>query len=98
MVCHVHYSCYRYCDFLGGGGGWGEGGGAGQRTLLTRSYNTIASDVLYFNILGRPVVVLNSVEAAADLLNKRGSNYQDRPRFVLFEVYVPYHFSAPIPD
>lgn len=58
-----------------------------------------ASDVLYFNILGRPVVVLNSVKAAVDLLNKRGSNYQDRPRFVLFEVYVPHHhLSVLIPD
>ncbi|TAQ89292.1 hypothetical protein B7494_g2367 [Chlorociboria aeruginascens] len=44
------------------------------------------SDVLYFNILGQPVVVLNSVQAASDLLDKRGSNYCDRPRFVLFEV------------
>lgn len=44
------------------------------------------SDVLYFNILGQPVVVLNSVQAAVDLLDKRGSNYCDRPRFVLFEV------------
>jgi len=44
------------------------------------------SDVLYFNILGQPVVVLNSVKAAVDLLDKRGSNYCDRPRFVLFEV------------
>ncbi|KAI1624196.1 cytochrome P450 [Exophiala viscosa] len=44
------------------------------------------SDVLYFDILGRPIVVLNSVEACHDLLDKRGSNYNDRPRFVLFEV------------
>jgi cytochrome P450 len=44
------------------------------------------SDVLYFNILGQPIVVLNSVRAAVDLLDKRGSNYCDRPRFVLFEV------------
>ncbi|KAK4495602.1 hypothetical protein PRZ48_012870 [Zasmidium cellare] len=44
------------------------------------------SDVIYVNILGQPVVVLNSVQAAVDLLDKRGSNYCDRPRFVLFEV------------
>lgn len=44
------------------------------------------SDVLYFNILGQDVVVLNSVQAAADLLDKRGANYCDRPRFWLFEV------------
>lgn len=44
------------------------------------------SDVISVNMLGQPVIVLNSVKAAADLLDKRGSNYCDRPRFVLFEV------------
>ncbi|KAK7700780.1 hypothetical protein SLS57_011972 [Botryosphaeria dothidea] len=44
------------------------------------------TDVLYFNVLGRHVIVLNSVKAANDLLDKRGANYADRPRFVLFEV------------
>ncbi|KAK4550708.1 hypothetical protein LTR36_000287 [Oleoguttula mirabilis] len=44
------------------------------------------SDVIYVNMLGQPVIVLNSVKAAVDLLDKRGSNYCDRPRFVLFEV------------
>ncbi|KAI1261966.1 putative O-methylsterigmatocystin oxidoreductase [Xylariaceae sp. FL1019] len=44
------------------------------------------SDILHFNVLGRSIIVLNSVESAQDLLNKRGANYADRPRFVLFEV------------
>ena len=44
------------------------------------------SDVIYVHMLGQPVVVLNSVQAAIALLDKRGSNYCDRPRFVLFEV------------
>lgn len=44
------------------------------------------SDVLSFNILGQPVIVLNTVQAAVDLLDKRGAKYCDRPRFVLFEV------------
>lgn len=44
------------------------------------------SDILSFNVLGQPVIVLNSVQAATDLLDKRGANYCDRPRFVLFEV------------
>ncbi|KAK2052676.1 hypothetical protein LY76DRAFT_470074, partial [Colletotrichum caudatum] len=43
------------------------------------------SDVLYFSVLGRDIVVLNSVRAAVDLLDRRGANYCDRPRFVLFE-------------
>jgi cytochrome P450 len=32
------------------------------------------------------MIVLNSVDAAHELLDKRGANYADRPRFVLFEV------------
>lgn len=44
------------------------------------------SDVIYVNVLGQPIIILNSVQAAVDLLDKRGANYSDRPRFVLFEV------------
>ncbi|KAL7947244.1 cytochrome P450 [Trichoderma barbatum] len=44
------------------------------------------SDILSFNVLGQSVIVLNSVRAATDLLDKHGANYCDRPRFVLFEV------------
>ena len=48
-----------------------------------KEYN---SDVIYVHMLGQPVVVLNSVQSAVDLLDKRGSIYCDRPRFVLFEI------------
>ncbi|KAI0870546.1 putative O-methylsterigmatocystin oxidoreductase [Hypoxylon argillaceum] len=48
-----------------------------------KQYDT---DILHFNVLGRSIIVLNSIEAAHDLLNDRGANYADRPRFVLFEV------------
>ncbi|KAH8879650.1 cytochrome P450 [Thozetella sp. PMI_491] len=44
------------------------------------------SDVLHLNVLGQDIVVLNSVQSAVDLLDRRGANYCDRPRFVLFEV------------
>ncbi|KAI2604143.1 cytochrome P450 [Hypoxylon fragiforme] len=44
------------------------------------------SDVVYFNVLGNHMIVLNSQKAANELLDKRGANYQDRPRFVLFDV------------
>lgn len=45
-----------------------------------------SSDILSFKVLNQHVIVLNSVRAAVDLLDKRGANYCDRPRFVLFEV------------
>ncbi|KAF4488174.1 Cytochrome P450 monooxygenase COX2 [Colletotrichum fructicola Nara gc5] len=44
------------------------------------------SDVIYVKSLGQPIIVLNSVDAARDLLDRRGANYCDRPRFTLFEV------------
>ncbi|KAK4157185.1 hypothetical protein C8A00DRAFT_11913 [Chaetomidium leptoderma] len=43
------------------------------------------SDVLFFHTFGTKWVVLNSLSAATELLEKRGSNYADRPRFVMFE-------------
>ncbi|OIW32645.1 putative cytochrome P450 oxidoreductase [Coniochaeta ligniaria NRRL 30616] len=54
-----------------------------QYTQWGKDYN---SDILHFSMLGRSIVVLNSIEAARDLLDKRGANFADRPRFVLFEV------------
>jgi hypothetical protein len=41
-------------------------------------------DVIFFKALGRSIVVLNSVQAAVDLLDKRSAIYSDRPRFVMF--------------
>ena len=32
-----------------------------------------------------PVVVLNSKEAAVELMEKRGAKYSDRPRFILIK-------------
>ena len=36
------------------------------------------------------MVVLNSAKAAHELLDKRGVKYADRPRFVLYELYVSF--------
>ena len=41
---------------------------------------------MYLEMLGQPVIVLNSVEAAEDLLDKRSANYSDRPYFPVFEL------------
>lgn len=52
----------------------------------TRWGKQYGSDILHFSMLGRSIIVLNSVEAARQLMDKRGANYADRPRFALFEV------------
>jgi hypothetical protein len=54
--------------------------------LIIKPNNLVDSDILYLNVLGRPIIVINSTKVAHELLDKRGANYADRPRFVLFEV------------
>ncbi|KAL2132834.1 hypothetical protein VTI74DRAFT_3233 [Chaetomium olivicolor] len=53
-----------------------------QYAEWTKEYN---SDVLFFHTFGTNWIVLNSLSAATELLERRGSNYADRPRFVMFE-------------
>lgn len=36
------------------------------------------SDIIYLNVLGSPIVVLNSYKAANDLLGVRSTLYSDR--------------------
>ena len=38
---------------------------------------------MYLRVFNKPTLVLNSVEAARDLLDKRSSKYSDRPHFIL---------------
>ncbi|KAJ6526420.1 cytochrome P450 [Mycena capillaripes] len=42
------------------------------------------SDIIHLNVVGTPIIVLNSVEAANDLLAKRSAIYSDRPRLTMF--------------
>ena len=41
-------------------------------------------DVMYLEVLGRPMIVLSIEQAASDLLEKRGVNYSDRPSFSIY--------------
>lgn len=45
---------------------------------------TKTGDVLYLNVLGRSLVILNSTQAAVNLLDKRSSNYSDRAYFPIY--------------
>jgi hypothetical protein len=48
-----------------------------------------AGDVIHVKIFAQSMVILHSLQAARDLLDKRSSIYSDRPRFVLLsELYV----------
>ncbi|PPQ92712.1 hypothetical protein CVT25_014019 [Psilocybe cyanescens] len=45
-----------------------------------KKYN---SDVIHLNVFGAETIVLNSLKAATELLDKRSSNYSDRPRMIM---------------
>lgn len=45
-------------------------------------------DVIYLNALGKDIVVLNSEQAANDLLDKRSANYSDRSYMPVYDLYV----------
>ena len=48
----------------------------------------IKGDVLSFRVFGRVIVVLNSLKANKDLLERRGDIYSDRPVIPIFDMYV----------
>jgi hypothetical protein len=45
-----------------------------------------AGDVISFQVLGRVVVVLNSIKATKDLFEKNGDTYSDRPAVPFYEM------------
>ena len=53
-------------------------------------------DVVHLEIPGKAVVVLGSQEAASELLEKRSSNYSDRPCSPMVDMYV-VPSSCPVP-
>ena len=58
----------------------------GKRARLwcpgTVSKLIIVGDVVYAKFFRQPVIILNSAQAALDLMEKRGAKYSGRPRFV----------------
>ncbi|KAI0066963.1 cytochrome P450 [Artomyces pyxidatus] len=53
---------------------------SGEVYVKTRDWSReLGDDVISLNIMGNTMVVLNSAQAVADIFDKRGSNYSDRP-------------------
>lgn len=59
------------------------------RLLLTER---VSGDILCFRVFGRVIVVLNSIKASKDLLERRGDIYSDRPVIPIYEMYVFFEF------
>jgi len=43
---------------------------------------------MYLDAAGRPIIVLNSLKSNFELLERRGINYSDRPRFIMAQEIV----------
>ncbi|KAH9174717.1 cytochrome P450 [Lactarius sanguifluus] len=60
----------------------------------TRWGKLYGSDVLHVDVVGMHIVVLNSVKAANELLEKRSSVYSDRPAMKAFTSLISIDWSA----
>ena len=43
---------------------------------------------MYLNVLGKPMIVINSYDAAVELLENKSANNSDRPPMVMASLYV----------
>lgn len=59
-----------------------------ERVLVVpNSFSLILdSDIIYLNLAGTPVVVVNSVDAAYELFERRSSLYSDRYVAVIYDL------------
>ena len=54
---------------------------------------TIGSDIIYLNLAGNDVIILDSHEAVTELLEKRSSIYSDRPRMPMLGELMGFDFN-----
>ena len=50
---------------------------------------------MYLNVLGKPMIVINSYDAAVELLENKSANNSDRPPMVMAQLYAQT-FRAPL--
>ena len=53
-----------------------------------------AGNVIYFQMLGKDVIIINSEKIAKELLEHRSRNYSDRPYLLINEMSGPSSFSC----
>jgi hypothetical protein len=62
---------------------------------LSRFNRAISEDIMCLRVLRRPVIVLNSLKAAFELLDRRANIYSDRPRVIVpHEIFCGGLFTA----
>ncbi|KAF4604276.1 hypothetical protein EYR38_004698 [Pleurotus pulmonarius] len=55
-----------------------------KQELVFHEWSKTYGDVMHLRVLGRDLIILNSVEAATELLEKRSALYSDRPNFTVY--------------
>ncbi|KAJ7804266.1 cytochrome P450 [Mycena olivaceomarginata] len=58
-----------------------------QAPLMFHEWGKTYGDVIYLQVPGRSIIILDSLQAAEDLFDKRSLIYSDRPKFPLFELF-----------
>lgn len=67
---------------------------AGENNTVRRPnnrslYNSrLLGDILYLNAAGQPVIVINSLKIAGDLLDRRATIYSERPRNIVAGEFI----------
>ncbi|KAJ7841589.1 cytochrome P450 [Mycena olivaceomarginata] len=57
-----------------------------QAPFLFHEWAKTYGDVMHLQVLGKSMIVLDTLQAAVDLLDKKGSIYSDRPPLPLYEL------------
>ena len=58
----------------------------GETFLPSKNMVFAIGDVIHLSVLGKSIIVLNSEEAARELLDKRSAIYSDRPNFPAYQL------------
>ncbi|KAJ8072917.1 hypothetical protein PM082_016476 [Marasmius tenuissimus] len=58
------------------------------------NWSKIHGDVFHFSTFGHHTIVLNSSKAMLDILDKRSSNYSDRPNMPMVLGLMGYEFTS----
>ena len=67
-----------------------------NRWMLSYTYmSTLSGDISHVEIMGRHIVVLNSVKDAIEMLDKKSSKYSDRPVFHMSGNLVGFKYIMP---
>ncbi|KAF5309909.1 hypothetical protein D9619_010547 [Psilocybe cf. subviscida] len=54
--------------------------------LVFSAWKKLYGNIIHLNVLGKPIIVVNSAKIAQDLMDKRSSIYSDRPILVMAEL------------